>query len=129
MVGQDVVHPEHFRVVPGRSLLGFQRIQLVDRRPAKPELACCLGRREARFDQLERGLFFVFIDGRTPRVTPLGLGGCKAALCAFADEPPLKMRDGAEHVKDQLAGGRAGVDLFFQRLELNAPQRSPEYPP
>ena len=35
-------------------------------------------------------------------------------LRPLGDQPTLEMRDGAEHVKDQLTGGRGGVDLFLQ---------------
>ena len=54
------------------------------------------------------------IEGLTPGAFAAGAGGGDSVFCSFGDQPPLEMRDRPEHMEDQLAGGRGGVDLLLE---------------
>ena len=49
-----------------------------------------------------------------------GPGGGDPVSCSLGDQTPLEMRDRSEHVEDQLAGGRVGVDPLLQAEQSDA---------
>lgn len=97
-----------------------QRHFAVDGSAPEPDLASRLGWREASLDELQGGADLVGINRLPTRAPTLGPSRRDAILGALGDEPPLEVRDGAEHVEDQLAGGRAGVDLILKAEERDA---------
>src|SRR5690242_14750548 len=56
----------------------------------------------------------------TPGTPPASASGSDAVLGPLGDQTPLEMRDRSEHVKDELAGGRVGVDPFLQAEQSDA---------
>ena len=52
--------------------------------------------------------------GLPARALTLGAGGGDSVFGPLGDEATLEMGDGAEHVKDEFAGGRRCVDFLFQ---------------
>ena len=47
----------------------------------------------------------------------LRAGGGDTVAGSLGDEAPFELRDRAEDMEDQFAGGRGGVDLFFKGEE------------
>lgn len=47
--------------------------------------------------------------------------------CSLGDQTPLEMRDRSEHVEDQLAGSRVGVDPFLQGSRMSLTGDDPEH--
>jgi hypothetical protein len=74
------------------------------RRPDPADLGRLGHLPEARFDEFERRLHLVGVQGLPARKLAPGSGCGDAILGALGDQPPLEMRDGAEHMEDQLAG-------------------------
>src|SRR3954451_9836059 len=54
---------------------------------------------------------------RPAALAPSGAGGGEAGLGPFADEVALDLRQGPEHVEDEPAAARGGVDLLLEALE------------
>ena len=57
---------------------------------------------------------FSKFDGLPAGALTLGAGGGDSVFGPLGDEATLEMGDGAEHVKDEFAGGRRCVDFLFQ---------------
>ena len=62
----------------------------------------------------------VLIQRLSARSLAAGAGGRDAILGALGDQPPLEMRDGPEHLEDQLARRRGRVDLLLQAEQGDA---------
>jgi hypothetical protein len=58
---------------------------------------------------------FFHVDGLSAWALALGSGN--SIFGPLGDEAPLKMRNRAEYLKDELAGSRRCVDFFFQAQE------------
>jgi hypothetical protein len=62
----------------------------------------------------------LWIERVAPGPLAAGPSGGDPVPCSLGDQTPLEMRDRSEHVEDQLAGGRVGVDPFLQAEQSDA---------
>jgi hypothetical protein len=93
----------------------------INGRAPQAELPGSHGWRQTCFNQLERGSDLLRIEGLTAGTLAAGPRGGDPVFCPLGNQTPLEMRDGPEYMKDQLAGGRVGVDPFLQAEQGNAP--------
>ena len=77
----------------------------------------CPGGRYPIADQGESGAQLFRIELWPAGVPTLRAGGSDAVAGSLGDEAPFELRDRAEDMEDQFAGGRGGVDLFFEGEE------------
>jgi hypothetical protein len=104
-----------------REAIGSDAAQFaVDSRTPEADLAGGRGRRQTGADELQRCLGSLAIQRLPARV--LAFGPCRgdAVAGAFGDQPPLEVRDGAEHVEHEFAGGRRSVDLLLKAEQRDA---------
>lgn len=96
----------------------------INRGAAEAELFRGFSRRRSSADELHRSLNLLGVQGLTARPFALFPCGGDTVPCSLGDQPALEMRDGAEDMEDQLAGGRGRVDplLKAKKVDLSLPQ-------
>src|SRR4029077_17742259 len=62
----------------------------------------------------------LWIERLSSRALAARTGGGDSIFCPFGDQTPLEVRDRPEYMEHQLAGGRVGIDLFFQAEQGDA---------
>src|SRR6266850_5407199 len=86
----------------------------VERGPPQADLLGRLGRRHPTLHQQERRFPLVRIERWPSGTAAFGAGGGQAITGPLGNEPPLKLGQRAEDVKDQFASGRRGIQLLLQ---------------
>ena len=90
----------------------------VSRCPANLEF-CRSSGRQTGFDEFLRRRNCLGIEWRAPGFSTASSRCGDAVAGPFGDEPSLEVRDGAEDVEYELAGGRGGIEALLETDQMN----------